>query len=92
MVFMDEKDIKWLEDYLSSLELKDEVIIKYSFEGDINKPKYLLLYKTENGKVQGQLLGPYGSNVVSLKDIAKKGFKIAKFKRLEKVLKKKSKK
>jgi len=87
---MDKKDIKQVEDYLSSL--KQEVIIKYSFEGDINEPKYLLLYKTENGKVQGQLLGPYGANVVPLEYIAKKDFKIAKFRGIEEVLKKKNKK
>ena len=89
---MDEEKVKQLEDYLSSLELKDGVIIQYSFEGDINKPKYLLLCEVENGKVRGQKLGPYGLDTTSLKDIAEKGFKIANFKGIEKVLKKKSKK
>ena len=90
MAFMDEKDIKQVEDYLSSLELKDGVIIQYSFEGD-DRPKYLLLYKTENGNIIGQLLGPHGARVEPLKDIAKKGFKIANFKGIEKVLKKSKK-
>ncbi len=87
---MDKKDIKQLEDYLSSL--KGEVIIEYSFEGDINEPKYLFLYEVENGKVRGQKLGPYGLDTTSLKDIAEKDFKIANFKRIDEVLKKKSKK
>lgn len=92
MTFMDEKDIKRLEDYLSSLELKKGVIIQYSFEGDINKPKYLLLCEVENGNVRGQKLGPYGLDTTALKDIARKGFKIANFKTIDELLKKKSKK
>ena len=87
---MDKKDIEQLEDYFSSL--KDEVIIQYSFEGDMNKPKYLLLRKIGNGKVRGQRLGPYGLDTTSLRDIAKKGFKIASFKTIDEVLKEKSKK
>ena len=87
---MDEKDIKQLEDYLSSL--KGVAIIQYSFKGDINEPKYLLLSEVENGKITGQKLGPYGLDTTFLRDIAKKGFRIANFKTIDEVLKKKSKK
>jgi len=87
---MDEKKIKQLEDYFSSLE--GVVIIQYSFEGDINPPKYLLLRVVENGNIRGQKLGPCGLDTTSLKDIAKEGFKIAKFRGIEEVLKKKNKK
>lgn len=90
---MDEEKVKQLEDYFSLLELKDGVIIQYSFEGDINPPKYLLLRVVENGNIRGQRLGPHGLlDTTSLKDIAKKGFKIANFKGIDEVLKKKSKK
>jgi len=83
---MNKKDIKKLEDYFSSLE--GVVIIQYSFEGDINPPKYLLLRVVENGNIKGQKLGSYGLDTTSLKDIAKKGFEIANFKKLEEILKK----
>jgi len=58
IVFIDEEKIKQLEDYFSSQ--KGGVIIEYPFEGDINEPKYLFLSEIVNGKIRGQLLGPYG--------------------------------
>lgn len=82
---MNEKDIKRLEDYFSSQ--KDEFIIQYSYKGDINKPKLLLLRVVENGNIRGQKLGPHGLDTTSLKDIARKGFKIANFKSIDDVLK-----
>ena len=87
MAFMNERDIKRLEDYFSSLELEDRVIIQYSFEGDINKPKYLLLRVVENKNIRGLRIGSFGLDTTSLKDIAKKGFKIAIFKSIDNTLK-----
>lgn len=82
---MDKEYIKQVGNYLSSLE--GGVIIQYSFEGDRNKPKYLFLYKTENGRVHGLLLGPFGQRVEPLEYIAKEDFKIAIFKSIDDTLK-----
>ena len=87
---MNDKEIKRLEDYLSSL--KGEVIIKCSSTYFDNKSDYLLLSKIENGKMRGQILGPYGATIISLDILAKEGFEIANFKGIKKVLKEKSKK
>lgn len=82
---MDEEKVKQLEDYLSSL--KGGVMLEYSFEGDINKPKLLLLYRAKNGKITGQKMGPHGLDTTSLRDIAEEGLKIAIFKSIDDVLK-----
>jgi len=90
MAFMDEKKIKQLEDYFSSL--KNEFIIKYPSPHDNEKPQYLIVVKVENGKVRGQISGPYGPAIIPLDYLIEKGFEIANFKGIKKVLKKKSKK
>ena len=87
MVFMDEKDIKRAEDYLS---LKKRVMIKYSL-GD-GKSRYAILVKTGHRKIIVQQLGDYGRTIIELEDIAKEDLEIANFEEIGEFLKKKSKK